>query len=59
MGWAAASLILSVVIASWMVLTDTADWLGTIEEGSAPTTALWRRWRRRGRTGFGRPFSIR
>ncbi|MFF4098599.1 M48 family metalloprotease [Streptomyces sp. NPDC001903] len=32
-GWAAASLILSVVIASWMVLTDTADRLGTIAEG--------------------------
>ncbi|KOU29274.1 hypothetical protein ADK53_32860 [Streptomyces sp. WM6373] len=32
-GWAAASLILSVVITLWMVLTDTADWLDTIEEG--------------------------
>ncbi|MFD2120549.1 M48 family metalloprotease [Streptomyces cirratus] len=33
LGWVAASLILSVVIASWMVLTDAADWLGTVAEG--------------------------
>ncbi|MGW5848785.1 M48 family metalloprotease [Streptomyces sp. NPDC055254] len=32
-GWAASSLVLSVVIASWMVLTDTADWLGTLTDG--------------------------
>ncbi|MCX5199759.1 M48 family metalloprotease [Streptomyces sp. NBC_00249] len=32
-GWVAASLILSVTIALWTVLTDTADWLTTIGEG--------------------------